>query len=55
MKYHQEYLDSIKILEEKWKVHQQSPKKEVHLSMFRSAVPIDYFVSCVFIFKHMLL
>lgn len=29
MKYHQEYLDSIKILEEKWKVHQQSPKKEV--------------------------
>uniref|UniRef100_A0ACD5ZPH9 Uncharacterized protein n=1 Tax=Avena sativa TaxID=4498 RepID=A0ACD5ZPH9_AVESA len=29
MKYHQEYLDSIKILEEKWKVHQQSPKKQV--------------------------
>uniref|UniRef100_A0A0E0A4P9 Kinesin-like protein n=1 Tax=Oryza glumipatula TaxID=40148 RepID=A0A0E0A4P9_9ORYZ len=26
-KYHQEYLDSIKILEEKWKIHQQSPKK----------------------------
>jgi kinesin family protein 5 len=30
-KYHQEYLDSIKILEEKWKIHQQSPKKLVHL------------------------
>ncbi|XBI34956.1 hypothetical protein VPH35_120705 [Triticum aestivum] len=29
MKYHQEYLDSIKILEEKWKVHQQSPKKQI--------------------------
>ncbi|KAF8662142.1 hypothetical protein HU200_056335 [Digitaria exilis] len=27
-KYHQEYLDSIKILEEKWKIHQQSPKKQ---------------------------
>ncbi|CAN6215224.1 unnamed protein product [Urochloa humidicola] len=29
MKYHQEYLDSIKILEEKWKIHQQSPKKQI--------------------------
>ncbi|TVU12747.1 hypothetical protein EJB05_46403 [Eragrostis curvula] len=29
MKYHQEYLDSIRILEEKWKVHQQSPKKQI--------------------------
>ncbi|KAL6606258.1 hypothetical protein ACP70R_041911 [Stipagrostis hirtigluma subsp. patula] len=29
MKYHQEYLDSIKIMEEKWKVHQKSPKKEI--------------------------
>ncbi|XP_062227967.1 kinesin-like protein KIN-UB isoform X2 [Phragmites australis] len=29
MKYHQEYLDSIEILEEKWKVHQQSPKKQI--------------------------
>ncbi|XP_066371333.1 kinesin-like protein KIN-UB isoform X1 [Miscanthus floridulus] len=28
MKYHQEYLDSIRIMEEKWKVHQQSPKKQ---------------------------
>ncbi|KAG8093994.1 hypothetical protein GUJ93_ZPchr0012g21939 [Zizania palustris] len=28
-KYHQEYLDSIKILEEKWKIHQQSPKKQI--------------------------
>uniref|UniRef100_A0A804PTT2 Kinesin-like protein n=2 Tax=Zea mays TaxID=4577 RepID=A0A804PTT2_MAIZE len=28
MKYHEEYLDSIRILEEKWKVHQQSPKKQ---------------------------
>ncbi|PWZ05424.1 hypothetical protein Zm00014a_032278 [Zea mays] len=27
-KCHQEYLDSIRILEEKWKVHQQSPKKQ---------------------------
>ncbi|KAL6861552.1 hypothetical protein ACP4OV_017252 [Aristida adscensionis] len=29
MKYHQEYLDSIKIMEEKWKVHQKSPKKQI--------------------------
>lgn len=29
MKCHQEYLDSIKVLEEKWKIHQQSPKKQV--------------------------
>ncbi|CAN6179522.1 unnamed protein product [Urochloa humidicola] len=29
MKYHQEYLDSIKVLEEKWKIHQQSPKKQI--------------------------
>ncbi|KAK3131541.1 hypothetical protein QOZ80_6AG0507810 [Eleusine coracana subsp. coracana] len=29
MKYHQEYLDSIRIMEEKWKVHQQSPKKQI--------------------------
>ncbi|KAL5211386.1 hypothetical protein ABZP36_022233 [Zizania latifolia] len=28
-KYHQEYLDSIKILEEKWKLHQQSPRKQI--------------------------
>ena len=36
MKYHQEYLDSIRILEEKWKVHQQSPKKQVHSLLFYS-------------------
>ncbi|KAK3128322.1 hypothetical protein QOZ80_6BG0459910 [Eleusine coracana subsp. coracana] len=29
MKYHQEYLDSIRIMEEKWKVHQQLPKKQI--------------------------
>ncbi|XP_051197781.1 kinesin-like protein KIN-UB isoform X2 [Lolium perenne] len=37
MKYHQEYLDSIKILEEKWKVHQQSPKKENEKMLRQSA------------------
>ena len=30
MKYHQEYLDSIKVLEEKWKTHQKSPKRQVN-------------------------
>jgi len=29
MKYHQEYLDSIKVLEEKWKTHQKSPKRQI--------------------------
>ncbi|PAN25932.1 hypothetical protein PAHAL_4G335200 [Panicum hallii] len=29
MKYHQEYLDSIKVLEEKWKTQQQSPKRQI--------------------------
>ena len=30
MKYHKEYLDSIKVLEEKWKTHQQPPKRQVN-------------------------
>jgi len=29
MKYHKEYLDSIKVLEEKWKTHQQPPKRQI--------------------------
>jgi hypothetical protein len=39
MKYHQEYLDSIRILEEKWKVNQKSPKKQVHIgSSFKNSI-----------------